>query len=126
MSAIVKRIDSVFVPVTDLKRSEEWYLRMFPFRVTFRSGDGTYVGFRFADSEPGNLKTALTLYKKDRVIPQEHIAFNFFSEDIDDAHRFLKEQGVEVQDIQGGEGMRFFEFTDPDGNRLEAVTFPGG
>jgi hypothetical protein len=33
----VKRIDTVFVPVRDVSRSEEWYMHMFPFRVVYRS-----------------------------------------------------------------------------------------
>lgn len=55
----VKRIDTVFVPVTDMKRSEEWYLRMFPFRVVYRSEQGDYVGFRFDDRGP--LQAGLTI-----------------------------------------------------------------
>ncbi len=117
----VSRIDAVFVPVTNLKKSEEWYLNVFPFKVIYRSSDGKYVGFRF--QEKGDEKTALTLYQVDKVPKQEHIAFNFYTEDVDGMHHFLKSNGYKVDDIHGGDGMRFFKVFDPDGNVFELVTF---
>lgn len=117
----VKRIDSVFVPVTDIERSEKWYSEMLPLEVVFRSGDGQYVGFRF-DGE-GEPKTALTIHKVDRVPERTHIPFNFYAEDIDGFYSYLADKGVKVGEIHDAEGMRFFEFTDPDGNMMEAVTF---
>lgn len=117
---VIKRIDTVFIPVMDLEKSEEWYTNIFPFKVVYRDSDG-YVGFRI--NEPGELKTGLTLYKVDEMPQSKHIAFNFFTEDIDGFHASLKEQGVDVNDIHSGGGMRFFEFTDPSGNLLGAVTF---
>ncbi|MDP5273864.1 VOC family protein [Chengkuizengella axinellae] len=119
---LVKRIDTVFVPVTDLKKSEAWYMEVFSFEeAVFRSSDGNYVGFRFEGH--GEPKTALTLYKADEVPTLKHMAFNFYTEDVDALHTKLKETGVEVTEIHAGDGMRFFEFVDPDGNELGAVTF---
>ncbi|WLD93771.1 VOC family protein [Alkalihalobacillus sp. AL-G] len=120
----VKRIDAVFVPVTDIERSEKWYLEMFPFRVVFRSSDGIYVGFRFNDNESeSDLKTALTLHKVERMPERSHIPFNFYTEDVEGFHSYLADKGIEVGQIHSAEGMRFFEFSDPDGNTMEAVTF---
>lgn len=79
--ALVKRIDTVFVPVTDLERSEKWYLDVFPFIVTFRSADGNYIGFSFKDRHP--LQTGLCIYKTDKVERLGHVAFNFFTEDVE-------------------------------------------
>jgi len=120
--AFVKRIDTVFVPVTDLERSERWYLEMFPFKVTFRSGDGRYVGFSFKDHHP--LQTGLCIYKAEKVVKSEHETFNFFTEDAEGYHRFLQERNVKVTDIHVDGNTRFFEFYDPDGNRMSAVAFP--
>ena len=120
--AFIKRIDTVFVPVTDLRRSEEWYLKVFPFKVTFRSADGSYIGFSFKDHHP--LQTGVCIYKTDKVERNGHPSFNFYAEDIDGYHHFLKEQNVKVSEIHEDDNTRFFEFYDPDGNELSAVTFP--
>jgi len=120
--AFVKRIDTVFIPVTDLERAEKWYLDAFPFKVTYRSPDGNYIGFSFIDHHP--LQTGVCIYKTDKVMKRDHMAFNFYSEDIDGYRSFLKEKNIKVTDIHDGGDTRFFEFFDPDGNELCAVTFP--
>lgn len=117
----VKRIDTVFVPVTDLEKSEKWYMNTFPFKVVYRSSDGQYVGFRF--NEKGELRTALTLYKVDKMPERSHIAFNFYCDDVDGYHSYLSKQGNKVSEIHGGDGMRFFDLFDPDSNGLGIVTF---
>lgn len=118
----VKRIDSVFVPVTDLQRSEEWYMKVFPFRVVYRSGDGNYVGFRF-NEEGEEVKTALTIFKTDKLPERIHSPFNFYIEEVDGFHTFLVENGYNVGEIHSADGMRFFDFYDPDGNTLGVVEF---
>ncbi|MFS1518848.1 VOC family protein [Bacillus sp. SCS-151] len=117
----VKRIDSVFVPVTNIERSERWYMETFPFKVVYRSSDGQYVGFRFNDE--GELKTALTLYKVETMPQIYHQTFNFYCEDVDSFHTYLTNQGNKVGEIHGGDGMRFFDLFDLDGNILGVVTF---
>ncbi|MBD0382286.1 VOC family protein [Paenibacillus sedimenti] len=118
----IKRIDTVFVPVSDVKRSEEWYMRMFPFRVVFRSEQGDYVGFRF--DEEGPLQAGLTIYQSDERPSSKHIPFNFYTSDVDASHSFFKKERAEVSEIHGGSGMRFFDVWDPDGNAIGVVTFP--
>ncbi|RKP54082.1 VOC family protein [Cohnella endophytica] len=117
----VSRIDTVFVPVTNVGKSEEWYLKMFQFRIVYRSNDGQYVGFRF--DQEGPLQCGLTIYKCEAIPEQKHIPFNFYVSDVEEMHRMLKESNVWVSDIHEGEGMKFFDFADPDGNVLGAVTF---
>lgn len=120
--AFVKRIDTVFVPVANLERSEKWYLDLFPFEVAFRSSDGNYIGFRFKDHRP--YQTGLCIYKVKKVEQNKHMTFNFFSKDVDGFHNYLKERNIKVTEIHEEDGMRFFEFYDPDGNEMDAVTFP--
>jgi catechol 2,3-dioxygenase-like lactoylglutathione lyase family enzyme len=117
----ITRIDTVFVPVTDLERSEKWYMAMFNFKVIFRSSNGEYVGFQFKDASSA---TALTIHKVDRMPESNHIAFNFYTSDVDVSHAFMKAHNVEVTDIEGGDGMRFFDCKDPDGNQIGVVWFP--
>ncbi|MCD9026558.1 VOC family protein [Cohnella silvisoli] len=121
MKSAIKRIDTVFVPVTDIKRSEEWYLSLFPFRVVYRSEQEDYVGFRF--NEPGPLQAGLTLYQTDSIPESKHLAFNFYTSDVDAVHAHFGQNGVKVSEIHGNSGMRFFDLWDPDGNSLGVVTF---
>ncbi|HET7656969.1 MAG TPA: VOC family protein, partial [Bacillales bacterium] len=69
-------------------------------------------------------QTGLTIYKVDKVEPSKHMTFNFFTEDVDGFHRYLRKHDVKVTEIHAENGMRFFEFYDPDGNEFDAVTFP--
>ncbi|WP_223275484.1 VOC family protein [Paenibacillus elgii] len=118
----IKRIDTVFVPVTDISRSKEWYMNLFNFRVVYESPDGSYVGFRFNESGP--LQTGLTLYQTDQLPESRHIAFNFYTTDVDASYAYFTERQVRTSEIHGAGGMRFFDAWDPDGNGIGVVTFP--
>ncbi|RWZ54755.1 VOC family protein [Halobacillus fulvus] len=115
----IKRIDTVFVPVLDVKKAEKWYMELFPFEVIFRSGG--YVGFRFTTSDTPH--TALTLYEAEEVPNASHAAFNFYVEEIDRLYDAFQKKNIEVSEIHAHGELRFFRFYDPSGNLLEAVTF---
>jgi catechol 2,3-dioxygenase-like lactoylglutathione lyase family enzyme len=117
----ITRIDTVFVPVTNLERSEKWYMTLFNLKVIFRSSDGAYVGFRFKEATS---VTALTIHKVEQVPESSHATFNFYTSDVDASYAFMKAQDVEVSDIEEGDGVRFFHCKDPDGNQVEIVWFP--
>jgi predicted enzyme related to lactoylglutathione lyase len=121
MKSPIVRIDTVFVPVTNIKLSEAWYLALFPFRIVFRSEESDYVGFRF--NEAGPLQAGITLYQTDELPKSKHIAFNFYTSDVDAVHEQFQQNGVKVSEIHGASGMRFFDAWDPDGNALGVVTF---
>lgn len=118
---LFKRVDTVFVPVLDVARSERWYKEVFGFRVVYRSANGDYVGFRF--DEPGPLTTGLTIYRVDRLPRHRHIPFNFFTEEIGQVRDHLEKLRVPMSEVKAGGGMRFFDVEDPDGNVLGVVTF---
>lgn len=47
----------------------------------------------------------------------------FYVEDLDRVHETLRDRGVSVETIESRGGVRWFVFTDPDGNRLEVCHY---
>ncbi len=112
-----RRIDTVFLRVRNLEKAIDWYTRE--------------LGLTLRWKQPGlaclNLgETPLTLMEvAEGFVPVTEAPFNFYAPDIEAAHRRLKEAGAVVDDeITDEPGVRWFSFTDPDGNRLEVCWWP--
>jgi catechol 2,3-dioxygenase-like lactoylglutathione lyase family enzyme len=116
-TALFPRIDTVFLPVRNLQKAVEWYTTTLGFTLGWVSGE--YGCLRVGE-------TPLTLYETQddsRFPSREHAPFNFFHPNAEEARATLLEKGVEVGEIQHGEGVRWFHFFDLDGNRLEVCTW---
>ncbi|WP_146250227.1 VOC family protein [Paenibacillus flagellatus] len=121
MGKIMSKVSGVFIPVTDMKRSTEWYINTFDLEVIQLSDVCTGLAF------PGEA-TFINLWKVERAQPTtfdtgtERIPYyNFESFDIEYSHAALIEKGVEAMPIVNGDGVRFFDCLDPDGNRIGIV-----
>ena len=123
VTPIKNEMGAVFVHVSDLKKSVEWYSEL--------------LGFDVEDSEitspvyniPIRGTTGLTLDDHTfdpnfKCQPGSGPIFNFMVEDIDGAYSFIQENGIEiVREIERiGEHFAWFNFADPDGNVLMACT----
>lgn len=112
-----RRIDTVFLRVPNLDEAVAWYTE--------------HLGLTERWRRPGvaclNLgETPLTLLEvKDGFRPAEEPPFNFYVQDIDAAHARLKAAGIPVDEtITEEPGVRWFDFSDPYGNRLEVCWWP--
>jgi glyoxylase I family protein len=121
MSKIVSKISGIFIPVTDMKRSTEWYIKMFNLEVIQVSEVCTGLAF------PGEA-TYINLWKVEQPQPTQFDTgeykipyYNFESFDIEYSHASLIEKGVEVMPIVNNGGVRFFDCLDPDGNPIGIV-----
>lgn len=121
MGKIVSKISGIFIPVTDMKRSTEWYIKMFDLEVIRISDVCTGLAF------PGEA-TSINLWKVERPQPLQFDTggdkipyYNFESFDIEYSHAALIENGVEVMPIVNSDGVRFFDCLDPDGNPIGIV-----
>lgn len=118
MSNYFERIDTVFLYVSDLEKSIEWYTTVLGLKLIWNMGE--YAALSVAKGE-----TPLTLAQ----VPKEEICtstwekFNFFTSDIDKVQEALIVNGVEADPINEADGVRFFNFKDPDGNTLGACYF---
>lgn len=112
-----RRIDTVFVRVRNLDDAVTWYTEKLGLRLRWRQPGVACLNVS---------ETPLTLLEaSDDFVPAAEAPFNFYTDDIEAAHRFLKEAGVTVDDeILAGDGVRWFGFRDPDGNRLEVCWWP--
>ena len=114
MNGLVKRIDTVFVEVSDLDHSIKWYSEILG--LTLRWNRNGYAAFTIGE-------TSLTLVQSTKVKPAKHYPFNFFTTNIDDVHKFLVENKVDTDDITDYDDLRTFDFKDPDGHILGFCQF---
>ena len=117
-SPLARKVNAVFIHVSDLKKSAEWY--------------STLLGVPFNRDEveppvyniPVNNQTGLTLDDHSfdpgfSLRPSNHVLFNFHTDDIDEAYRFVKSMGAEItREIERIGNFAYFNFRDPDGNVL--------
>jgi len=121
MANIVTMVSSIFIPVTDVRRSAEWYIRMFDMEaieildnragLTFIEAETTVLLWRVEKPQPVDFDTG-----KEKL----HY-YNFCSFDIYRSRKELEARGASLSDIHELDGFRYFETFDPDHNRFNIV-----
>jgi lactoylglutathione lyase len=113
----------VFIPVSNLKRSVEWYNSILGFTVIHDDAPEATVVRMY------NTSVVFCLVKCEEVktleFPKNNYNvgqyFNFHTNDVTETHRRLSESGAKVGEIQSFDGMRGFHLLDPDGNLFGVV-----
>lgn len=116
------QVGSVFVPVTDLEKSREWYKNHLGVKEIDRWEGG--AGFFFPQ---GSVQFGLIEVTESQ--PTEFVInkdnsncyFNFVVEDIEAAHEKLNAGRVRTTAIESFGGMKCFDFFDPDNNTYSVV-----
>ncbi|QFT87524.1 Glyoxalase-like domain protein [Bacillus sp. THAF10] len=111
-----KRIDTVFLEVTNMEKSIRWYTEVLGFTVRWHDKENGYAAMEVGE-------TPITLVKAAEVTPGKHCLLNFYAADIHGANHLLKERGVEVADVMDYGNVLSFEFKDPDGHILGVCYF---
>jgi catechol 2,3-dioxygenase-like lactoylglutathione lyase family enzyme len=122
---VFEGVSDVFLPVSDLYRSLEWYEKVLGFRRlrvdekrgSAGLGTGNVVGLSLVECRP--FQRATFPPNKNEV----EFAFNLRTKDIQAVHDRLDAAGVDVDEITASFDGSFkcFAFSDPDGNRMSVV-----
>lgn len=104
-------LKQIFLPVSDLNASKEWYKEHFNLKEARprRVGNGDLVELCFES-------TSFWIVKHTPLNKYTHIPFNFHTNKIKEIHQELISKGVTVTKIT--DDGECFDFYDPDGNRL--------
>ncbi|QTD42511.1 VOC family protein [Sporosarcina sp. Te-1] len=116
------KIGGIFIPVTNVEKSAEWYEKNLGVKKIDSWEDG--VGYYLPIGS-----TQLALVKVDSPQPtefsikgnQKNSYYNFVVDDIENALKHLKHNGVVTTEIEDIGGMKFFDFFDLDGNPFSVV-----
>jgi lactoylglutathione lyase len=126
----------VHLPVSDLKRSVDFYSEKLGFTLGFGNMSGTSALLLYSD---GNIRWMLGLFQIDAIVhrhPAEyHVSFRIAEEDADQMVNCLRERGIEpvhppaaplqgpMQEpiVHGWMPAAAVFFRDPDGHLLELV-----
>lgn len=103
----------LFLHFDDLARASEWYQTMLGFSI--RKKDLS-KGFIELQMNGVNL-TLLTWRSKEKIKPK-HPVFTFYSLDIEESFRKLKEKGIKVYDFSNAGSVSGFLFEDLEKNIL--------
>jgi predicted lactoylglutathione lyase len=113
----------IFVPVSDLKRSTEWYTNLLGFEITHNDEPNAMVTMMNDEKIVFCLVRSYDI--EQRPFPRNEYSveqyFNFHTTDVDSVHRMFKQKGAIVGEIVDFDGMRGFSLIDPDGNRYGVV-----
>ncbi len=114
-----ERLIMVTMAVTDMAKAKAFYAEQLGWQVTkdVGRGDRHWVSLEL----PGG-GASLTLSTMHGHMKPGAMSLYLATSDVEAAHNALKAKGVEVNDVQNdlygpGSGVKWFDLTDPDGNR---------
>jgi catechol 2,3-dioxygenase-like lactoylglutathione lyase family enzyme len=106
---------AAMLPVRDIQRAHDFYVKALGFEKTFENGDP--VGFMILERDDAELH--LTLQPHHTAAPFN--VAHMMVDDVDALHAICQRHGLRI--IKGLKdqdyGLRAFVFEDPDGNRID-------
>jgi len=117
-SPIACKVNNVFIHVSNLEKSVEWYSNLLGLPFSKENVASPVYNI------PVTSETGLTLDDHSfdpgfTLKPSNHVLFNFFVEDIDEAYEFISNNGITiVKEIERIGDFAYFNFQDLDGNVL--------
>ncbi|WP_127531413.1 VOC family protein [Paenibacillus kobensis] len=136
MVSIFQRVDTLFIPVTDIQKSIDWYSTVFGCELVWIENE-EYAALNVSNVLPkgqsANIELGhcmITLVRSEAFSPlsfkrqgEEHPYFNFYTKAIEEAHSSLKEQGTPVTDIVDEGQLKYFNFYDLNGHYMGVCCF---
>jgi len=113
---VIFRLELVTVPVADVARAKAFYVDQAGF--TAEQDAQIDEGHRFVELMPPGSPCSIALTEGYiDAVPGSLQGVQLNVDDVDAAHAFLRDRGIEVSDVQDFPWGRFCFFSDPDGNR---------
>ncbi len=106
-------MNDIYLPVTDLERSTEWFRNIFEVQLEWL--DGGKGKITFANNR------AIILVQSAELNHYSHIPFNLVSQNMVKSRSMLIEKRVRVSKSSITDGFHCFDFFDLDENRLGLV-----
>ncbi|AYV74480.1 VOC family protein [Bacillus sp. PK3-056] len=132
MGKFTPHVATLEIPVSNLKKSLDWYLAIFDVKVHYQDSMTAMLTFESKGVPTIYLVETGELNKlsfKNTKTENVHSIIDFFTPSLAEFHSWLKEQDVLVGtlNIDPNHGYGGFSFQDPDGNLLGAtnVLHPG-
>ena len=122
MSEITMRLELVAVPVSDVDRAKEFYVR-----AGFNPDHDHVVGdgLRFVQLTPPGSACSIAIGEGlTEMAPGSLRGLQVVVDDVEAAHAALAERGIDVSDVQDFPWGRFVFFSDPDGNAWSVQQIP--
>lgn len=117
-SPISCKVNNVFIHVSDLKKSAEWYSNLLGIPYVSEKVESPVYNISVT-SETGLTLDDHTFEKEFTLQPSQHVLFNFFVSDIHEAYQFIKRNNIKVvKEIEQIGDFAYFNFHDLDGNVL--------
>ncbi|WP_246202552.1 VOC family protein [Virgibacillus doumboii] len=120
---MVSKITNVEIPVSNLERSVKWYTELLGLHIQYQDNDSAMLSFYVPGAasiflmktdDPSRLSFRNTTWNID-----ENSVIDFYAEDLNACHEWLREQGANVTPLNSNEdGPLGFGLQDPDGNVL--------
>lgn len=112
------------IGVSDWQAARDWYQRYMGMTVQQERPEERAALISLGSFEPAWLEELPAERFRGPLDPLIHP--NFLAVEIEAAHRWASEQGLNPSELRGGEGDHsFFHLYDPDGNRINIYTYPG-
>ncbi|MCG7344875.1 VOC family protein [Sporosarcina sp. ACRSL] len=116
------KIGGIFIPVTNIEKSAEWYEKNLGVKKidSWKDGVGYYL-------PTGSAQLALVQVETPQPTEftikgnQKNSYYNFVVDDIEAAFTHFNNNGVVTTEIDDFGGMKFFDFFDLDGNPYSVV-----
>jgi hypothetical protein len=106
-------VPAVFVYVTNIKKSIEWYCKLLGLPIPDKSREDIHI-FDLSENHCSNI----FLEKRDEVNPSSEPLFSLTAPNIEETFQFLNEVGAEITHRDN----EVIWFKDPDGNVLMACS----
>ncbi|MBD2869424.1 VOC family protein [Paenibacillus arenilitoris] len=115
-SPIQQAVGSVFVHVTDVRRSAEWYGMVMGLPLLEERLNGGPVYWLALEGGTGLILDD----NRNNASDAKQALYSYKTDDIEEAYRFLSQLGAELPSPieRPHPGLAYFRFADPDGNAL--------